>query len=61
MIFILVVLKITRMANVAITENCRKRLAYVKKPDEYLRDTISRLVDEELGRSNIEIPDAIKS
>ena len=52
--------KITYMANVAITDTSRKKLAYVKKPDEYLRDTIARLVDNEIARNNIELPDNLK-
>lgn len=44
------------MANVAITQECRDKLAYVKKPDEFLRDTIHRLVDEELKKLNIKLP-----
>lgn len=44
------------MANVAITQECRTKLAYVKNPDEFLRDTIERLVDEELQRKGIKIP-----
>ena len=44
------------MANVAITQECRRKLAYVQDPDEFLRDTIERLVDNEVKKQGITIP-----
>lgn len=44
------------MANVAITEECRHKLAYVLKPDESLGDGVKRIVDETIKRDNIIVP-----
>lgn len=43
------------MANVAITDECRHKLAFITLPDEYLRDCIERLVDEEIKRKGIKV------
>ena len=45
------------MANVAITQECRDKLSYVRGREEFLRDTIERLVDGEIKRQGIKIPE----
>lgn len=52
----MIIARIT-MANIAITDDCRTKLAYVKKPDEYLRDTVERLVDSKLEEDGIKVPE----
>lgn len=44
------------MANVAITKVCRYKLGYARKANEYLRDTIERLIDEDIARNNTIVP-----
>lgn len=44
------------MANVAITNECRHKLSFVRGREEFLRDTIERLVDAEIERQGIKIP-----
>ena len=44
------------MANVAITKLCRYKLGYSRQPNEFLRETIERLVDEHNLRNNIIVP-----
>ena len=43
------------MATVGITDECRRKLAYLTLPDEFLRDCIERLVDAEIVRKKIQI------
>lgn len=44
------------MANLRLTKNGRYKLAFILKPDEFLRDGVERLVDEEIARKEIIVP-----
>lgn len=44
------------MANVAITAECRYKLSFIRGREEFLRDTIERLVDEKIKSDGIEVP-----
>jgi len=42
--------------NLAVTRECRYKIAFLKKSEEHLYDTAERLVDEEIKRLGLEVP-----
>ena len=42
--------------NIAVTRECRYKVAFLKTSEEHLYDTVERLVDKEIKELNIEIP-----
>lgn len=42
--------------NLAVTKNCRYKVAFLKKSEEHLYDAVERLVDEQIKREGITIP-----
>lgn len=43
--------------NLAVRRECRYKVAYLKRSEEHLYDTVERLVDEEIARQGLDIPD----
>lgn len=44
------------MANVNLTDEDRYKLGFLRNGTEYLRDTIGRLIDDEIKRKSLEVP-----
>ena len=42
--------------NLAVTRECRYKIAFLKKSEEHLYDTAERLVDEEIKRLSLTVP-----
>ncbi len=42
--------------NIAVRKVCRYKVAFLKKSEEHLYDTVERLVDKEIKELGIEVP-----
>ncbi len=49
------------MTTVAISDSTREKLGYLNNGNEKFGDTVERLVDEEISRKKIPIPEHLKA
>jgi len=49
------------VTTVAISDSTREKLGYLNNGNEKFGDTVERLVNEEIGRKKITLPDHLKA